>query len=55
MKAEESLQLKVPDNLPIGIGLMIKGLLYKCRGNIMICTDMTKDQGVLIGKEDLNL
>lgn len=33
---------------PTGMGLMMKAMLAKSKGNIRICTDMTKDEGVVI-------
>ena len=38
-----------------GASAMIKAMLVKSKGNVRICTDMTKDPGTVINKEKLCL
>lgn len=47
-------KIKFP-NMPIGIGLIVKSMLAKSKGNVRICTNMTEDKGISIDKERLCL
>ncbi len=50
----ETKRIKIP-NMPIGMGMIIKSMLAKTKGNVIVCTDMTEDKGISISKEKLCL
>lgn len=44
----------VPDrDMGFVAGMMVKAMFAKSKGNVRVCTDMTKDPGVSINKEKI--